>query len=870
MAGFAVERVLGTGILQDGRAPGFWITQTGGTTTLLVESQGGQSLAEFNLQGGQLSAAGSDAVGTDLVGWSAAGQTWAVREETLDRLEPGEGASVYLNNQGQPAMSALLMPLDLAGGRVYIAALPGAAGLYTLTPDAEGQLDSSHFRGDTGGTYAGAPAAIAGLEVAGTTYVALASGGADQGLTLYRVSDSGQLTATDSLGAAEGIGIYNPTALAVAEVGGSTLVILGAAGSGSLSVFEVAPGGTLELRSHLLDDLGTRFAGLTVLETAEVAGHDYLVAGGADDGLSLFLILPNGQLVHLDTIADGVDSTLMNVSALDLAVEGNVLHVFAASQSETGLTHLTVEIDPAGTVLIGTGAAETLTGTAGEDVLFDGAGSDRLIGGAGADVFVLAADDQTDRITDFTPGTDRVDLSGWGAIYTLDQVDINPLDNGAAIRFGDELLILETANGQTLTLEDFLATDMLGLAPGTSPGSGGTTGGDTGGSGDDDDDDDDGGDTGGGDTDDGEDDGDTGDTGGDTGGNTGGPITGTAGHDQLSGTTGADTISGMAGNDTLMGGEHNDMLDGGSGHDRIDGGAGHDEIHGWTGNDTLTGGTGADTLLGDTGNDQINGESAFDELRGGDGHDHLTGGTGADTLYGDGGNDTLYGNTGVDLLYGGDGNDWMSPGDGADAAHGGAGDDYIIGRTGWDTLYGNAGDDTLYGSDGQDRLFGGDGADFLSGGYGWDHIEGGVGDDSLYGNIGADTLLGGSGNDLLSGASGDDWLSGGAGDDSLYGNQGVDRLDGGAGDDELRGGTLSDTFVFAEGFGRDTITDFEDFQDVLQFDADLTDAETAADLLDAHARQVPGGIKIDFGDGDLLFLEGLSSIAALEDNILLV
>ncbi|TNF23484.1 MAG: hypothetical protein EP318_00075, partial [Rhodobacteraceae bacterium] len=658
MAGFAVERVLGTGILQDARAPGFWITQTGGTTTLLVESQGGQSLASFDLAGGQLSAAGNDPVGTDLVGWTAAGQSWAVRAETLDRLVPGEGASVYLNNQGQPGMSALMLPLDLAGGRVYIAALPGSGGLYTLTPGAEGTLDSSHFRGDTSGTYAGAPAALAGLEVAGTSYVALASGGADQGLTLYRVSDSGQLTATASLGAAEGIGIYNPTALVVAEVGGTTLVILGAAGSGSLTVFEVGAGGTLELRSHLLDDLGTRFGGLTVLETAEVAGHDYLVAGGADDGLSLFLILPNGQLVHLDTIADGLDSTLMNVSALELAVEGNVLHVFAASQSEAGLTHLTIEFDAAGTVLTGTDAAETLVGTSGEDVLFDGAGSDRLTGGAGADVFVLAADGQTDRITDFTPGTDRVDLSGWGAIYTLDQVEIDPLANGAAIHFGDELLILETADGQSLTLEDFLATDMLGLAPGTSPGSGDDTGGETG----DDTGDDtgDGGDTGdedtGGDNTGGDDDDDTGgDTGDDTGGDTGGPITGTSGHDALSGTEGADTISGLAGNDTLSGGAHNDMLDGGAGHDRIDGGAGHDEIHGATGNDTLSGGTGADTLHGDSGNDQINGDSAFDLLYGGEGHDHLIGGTGADTLYGDAGDDTLYGNTGVDLLYGGDG-----------------------------------------------------------------------------------------------------------------------------------------------------------------------------------------------------------------------
>lgn len=849
MADFAVEGVLGTSVLQDGRMPGFWVTQSGGTATLLVESQGGQSLARFDLSGGQLSASGGNRpLDTDLVSWTAAGRSWAIRQDTLERLDPGTGQTVYLNDQGQPGLSAIMLPLDLEGGRVYIAALPGAPGLYTLSPGSGNRLDTAHFRGDTGTTHAGAPTALAALEVAGTPYVALASGGAESGLTLYRVSATGQLSATDSLGAADGIGLHDPTALAVADMGATTLIILGAAGTDSLSVFAVSATGGLDLRSHLLDSLDTRFGGVTALDTAEVAGQHYLVAGGADDGLSLFLILPTGQLVHLSSIADGPDSTLMNVSALEVWAEGHVLHVVAASQSEAGFTHLTVGIDPAGGVQVGTGAAETMTGTAGEDVLFDGGGSDRLTGGAGADIFVLAADGQSDRITDFQPGTDRIDLSAWGRLYTLDQIAIAARADGAEIRFGDEVLIVQTANGQSLDLEDFIAIDMLGLAPGTGSGTGsdsgtGNDGGDDGGN--------DGGDDGGG------------------GGQSDGPVIGTSGHDRLTGSAAADTIEGMAGNDTIFGAEHNDLLDGGAGHDRLEGGGAHDILRGWTGNDTLLGGTGADTLYGDTGNDHLNGESAFDELSGGGGHDHLIGGTGADTLYGNSGNDTMYGNTGVDLLYGDDGDDWMSPGNGADEAHGGAGHDFIIGRTGWDTLYGNSGDDSLYGSDGRDRLFGGDGEDFLSGGYGWDYLEGGIGNDSLYGNIGADTLLGGSGADLLSGASGDDWLSGGAGNDTLYGNQGVDRIDGGAGNDLLRGGTLRDTFVFAAGFGQDTISDFEDFQDLLQFDSALTEAGDAAALLDSHARLVDGGVEIRFG-GNTLLLEGIDAVSALDDNILLV
>lgn len=859
MAGFVVEEVLGTNVLQDAQAPGLWVTQAGGDITVLVESQGGQSLASFALGGnGTLSASGSAPVDTALVGWSAGGRSWAVREETLDRLVPGIGQAVYPSNSDLPGMAVTLLPLDLADGRVYIAALPGVGTLYTLTPGNAGELSQTHARGDTSGTYAGAPSALAGLEVGGTPYVAVASAGAESGLTLYRASASGQLTATDSLGSAEGLGVYNPTALSVVEAAGTTLVILAAAGSSSLSVLAVSPEGTLDLRSHLLDTLDTRFGGVTVLETAEVAGNHYLVAGGADDGLSLFLVLPSGQLVHLDTLADGMDTALANVSALELLAEGNVLHVFAASQSDAGLTHLTVTIDPAGGVEIGGAGAETLTGGTGADVIHDGGGSDVLTGGAGADVFVLAADGASDRITDFTPGSDRVDLSGWGQLYSLGQLEISDRSDGAEIRFGDEVLILQTANGATLELEDFLDTDMLGLPVGA--GSGITPPVFDGGNSEE---------TGGGET------GDNGETGGGSSGGAGstepgGPQIGSAGNDRLTGTSEADTLEGMDGNDTLEGLAGSDALYGGAGHDRLEGAGAHDTLHGAAGNDRLFGGTGGDALYGEEGNDTVNGESSTDLLSGGAGNDSMLGGTGADTLYGGGGHDTLFGNTGVDLLYGGTGHDWMSPGNGADEAHGGGGDDFLIGRTGWDTLYGNAGQDTLYGSDGRDQLSGGDGDDFLSGGYGWDRLEGGIGNDSLYGNIGADTLIGGDGHDLLSGASGDDQLSGGAGDDSLYGNQGVDRIDGGAGDDALRGGTLSDTFVFAESFGNDTISDFEDFQDVLQFDTGLTQAQDAGALLDAHASTVTGGIEIDFGTGEVLLLEGLTDIAALEDNIALV
>lgn len=81
-------------------------------------------------------------------------------------------------------------------------------------------------------------------------------------------------------------------------------------------------------------------------------------------------------------------------------------------------------------MLAGGAADDLLAGGDGDQVLSGGAGGDVLLGGAGADTFCLdAAEDSRpeapDRVRDFAPGEDRVDVSslsapGWAAFAWLD------------------------------------------------------------------------------------------------------------------------------------------------------------------------------------------------------------------------------------------------------------------------------------------------------------------------------------------------------------------------------------------------------------------------------------------------------------------
>jgi Ca2+-binding RTX toxin-like protein len=274
---------------------------------------------------------------------------------------------------------------------------------------------------------------------------------------------------------------------------------------------------------------------------------------------------------------------------------------------------------------------------------------------------------------------------------------------------------------------------------------------------------------------------------------------GGAGDDTITGNEWANTLLGNRGHDSLSGGDGDDTLDGGWHNDSLSGDGGNDLLSGGAGFDTLDGGDGDDSLSGGFGNDSLSGGTGDDSLDGGDRHDRLSGGDGQDTLLGGAGFDILQGEAGQDSLSGGEGNDRLWGGTGDDTLLGDEGDDRLFGGWDRDLLFGGAGDDHLDGGLQNDSLSGDVGNDMLIGGHGFDSLDGGEGDDSLSGGFGNDSLEGGAGDDLLDGGDRHDRLSGGDGQDTLIGGTGNDRLTGGAD---------RDVFIFADGHGRDIITDF--------------------------------------------------------------
>lgn len=424
------------------------------------------------------------------------------------------------------------------------------------------------------------------------------------------------------------------------------------------------------------------------VDTVVAVNMNYVLGDGFEN-----LTLDNGEY---ESRRDGIGNELDNI----LGGLGRGWHVFYDGRGGND----TIFGSPQEDTLLGGDGNDSIDGDWDYDVLDGGAGNDTLFGGndfeyndsltggAGADTFVVAdpgGSSSVDLFTDFTSGTDKIQLDG--AVFAA----VGPSGNFAA---GDERfyaaagattghdatdrIIYDTTTGNVYYDDDgsaggpsvvianvsaLAATDIVVVNGSAAP--------------------------------------------------AGQVINGTAGDDSLTGTAGDDTINGLGGNDNL---------NGASGNDRVDGGAGNDWVIGERGADSLIGGDGNDTLFGG------GADGLADSMDGGLGNDSYVVEAG-DVIVGDAG--------GIDRVEAVD-IDWtLAPGFEnlllAGNAPGGVGT-------------GNNLDNVIEGSlrDGA-QIFGLGGNDSLVGGIGNNLVSGGDGNDTLNGQGGNDTLTGGLGADVF-------------------------------------------------------------------------------------------------------------------------
>ncbi len=506
-------------------------------------------------------------------------------------------------------------------------------------------------------------------------------------------------------------------------------------------------------------------------------------------------------------------STRITLADGDAASEARLLSTSIKGTFPVTVVTTTLETDTLSGIenVVGTNFADTMTGNRDNNTLEGRDGNDTLDGGKGSDI--LNGGD----------GTDTARFTAKGSIFEFNRVEAS-LQDGEATIFRTTRSGLNTAT--TSETDSLISIENLT----------GTAGSDK--------------------------------------------LTGNAAVNTLDGGAGNDTLAGLGGADKLIGGEGKDTADytvsavgvtvnlsagtaiggdaagdtlvsienvtGSNNADILTGSAEANIINGLGQNDTIEGGAGADTMDGGTGVNTLSYEGSggvtfsLDALLAATGDaegdaafnfQNLSGSlTGDDTLRGNSGNNTIAGNGGNDTLSGGLGGDTLDGGSGfdtADYSHDGgvdidlqsasfggaaAGDSFIS----IEAIIGGNGDNTIKGDDLDNVVTVDTGTNSLQG-------RGGL--DTLTGGDGQDLLNGGAGDDTLSGRADNDELQGGANQDTLDGGRGADTLTGGTDNDELTGGLGRDTFIFNGGnAGQDTITDWQDGTDTIEFNSGLVDS----------------------------------------------
>lgn len=297
------------------------------------------------------------------------------------------------------------------------------SGISSFELDANGKAsfrdsvtDASNSALQLQGTYG-----LATAEVSGTTYL-IASGEDDDGLSVFSVDGSGQLTNVFNIADDDKRGLDSPRSVTTFELEGETFVTVSSATDNALNVFHLGAGGALSDVTTLFDSPDVALDGSRYNSFASVDGVPLLLATGqADSGVSSFE-LGGGK----DKLKGGGNNDLL----LGLGGKDN---------------------------LKGAGGKDHLIGGTDDDKLQGGNGRDSLEGGKGADDFVFTKTkesgpkgSQRDHIEDFK-GKDEIVLKKIDADTTEKGNQAFHLDDGGSFDAG-EIRVKDSNKGLLLQM----------------------------------------------------------------------------------------------------------------------------------------------------------------------------------------------------------------------------------------------------------------------------------------------------------------------------------------------------------------------------------------------------------------------------------
>ena len=269
---------------------------------------------------------------------------------------------------------------------------------------------------------------LAGFGRSNRDYILAASADGAR-LTLYQVTSANSFVEITYVDAQGGLPISDFSGIEYLDLGGRDFVVASGSENSALVVLEIDRDLTFHLRDYVVDDRSTWFDDVRTFDVATYRDRGFVLAAGAERGLSLFEVMPDGRLILRDQWWGTAARPYDRVSQIELFVMDGRLMAYLGYHGEGRARILDIDLsglaepdqdDPTLDQLrVADDAGDAISGGQGQDILYDGLGSDALTGNQGADQFVMRADGVMDWITDFDPDADILDLSLWSMLYSV-------------------------------------------------------------------------------------------------------------------------------------------------------------------------------------------------------------------------------------------------------------------------------------------------------------------------------------------------------------------------------------------------------------------------------------------------------------------
>ncbi len=261
------------------------------------------------------------------------------------------GIDIIVDTETLNLRSVTSMTTAVISGTTYIftaAANDDGVGVFSVS--SGGVLNQVDAVNDNGTLYLDGVVRLTTTVISGTTYL-FAIGSADDGVSVFSVSDAGILNNVDNVGNNNTLHLEKPYSVMTINILGTTYLFVGGTdnhqgsnGDQGISVFSVSDAGVLTYVNNVADNSTLKLNTIFGMTTATFGLLNYLFigAGHPDDGISVFSILPDGTLTNVDNVSDNSTLRLNGVSNLKIASISGTTYLFALGFSDDGISVFSV------------------------------------------------------------------------------------------------------------------------------------------------------------------------------------------------------------------------------------------------------------------------------------------------------------------------------------------------------------------------------------------------------------------------------------------------------------------------------------------------------------------------------------------------